>query len=303
MYGETQSQGFGLLRASIYGAPGGRQYQSRAVRGMLLDARSFIASTRHPLPNSISYAKYLPTINQFPHWYRPILQATTFLQVRSYNTRPATLLVLLSFVCVFFSVFPPLISPSNAPIPGAAGFGMGAPPGGGGGGGAAGAPILGMGGGGGAPILGIGGGERAPDSGIGGGGGGGAVGPSKVSSENVPGIGAAEGAVAGRGGGDVAAEAWVGVSALSMAESGLGGAMVPKSREANCFAEPPVGPSSLSLSSLSEPASDQSLDSSCLRRETAPVMDGVSGFAASCCASFAKGLVECSSFCAGGENG
>lgn len=79
--------------------------------------------------------------------------------------------------------------------------------------------------------------------------------------------------------------------------------MVPKSREASCLAEPPVGPSSLSLSSLSEPASDQSDDSSCLRRDTAPVMLGVSGLAASCCASLAKGFVECNSFCAGGEKG
>lgn len=129
-----------------------------------------------------------------------------------YNTRPALLLVLLSFVCAFRNAFPPLMSPSKAPIPGAAGFGVGAPPGGGGGG-AAGALMPGAGGGGGggaagALILGIGGGGGAPDSGIGGGGGGGggSKAESKVSSENVPGGGPAGGA-ADAGGGELTDDA------------------------------------------------------------------------------------------------
>ena len=78
---------------------------------------------------------------------------------------------------------------------------------------------------------------------------------------------------------------------------------MPNRRDASCLAEPPVGASSLSLSSLSDPASDQSSDSSCRRLEIPPVVVGVSGLAASCWASLAKGLVECSSFCAGGEKG
>lgn len=174
---------------------------------------------------------------------------------------------------------------------------------GGGGGGIPGALMPGIGGGGGgdpgAPIGGIGGGGGAPLVGIGGGGGG-ADGASNSFSPNEPGIGGGGG---GAEGGDTAVDrSWTGVCGLlSIAESGLGGAIVPKSRDASCLADPPVGASSSSLSCLSDPASDHS-SSSFLRRETDPVMVGVSGFAASCCASLANGLVDGRSR-AGGENG
>lgn len=131
------------------------------------------------------------------------------------------------------------MSPSKPPI-----FGLppGGPldiPGGGGGGagGALGIPAGGGGGGGGA-----GGAAGAPDVGIGGGGGGGAVGIS--SSSKVPGM-------EGGGGGDMAVAVLgvrdaglVGLSVdflSSIADRGRGGAIVPKSMEASCFALPPVG--------------------------------------------------------------
>lgn len=115
-------------------------------------------------------------------------------------------------------------------------------PGGGGGGAGGGVPgILGRGGGGGA--------AGAPEVGIGGGGGGGAAGGSP--SSKLPGMG-------GGGGGDMAtAILGVGSAGLvglsvdflsSIADKGLGGAIVPKSIEASCFALPPLG---LSLSSSS----------------------------------------------------
>ena len=127
------------------------------------------------LPGAIyTYKHHLRTsFNSF----QPLASYPTW---QPHNTRPAELLVLLSFVCALRNAFPPLISPNNAPIPGAAVFGAGAAPGGGAGGGAAGALILGIGGGGG-----------ALESGIGGGGGGGATGASNVASENVPGMGSA----------------------------------------------------------------------------------------------------------------
>lgn len=162
------------------------------------------------------------------------------------------------------------MSPSNAPNAGAAALGGAEPPGGGGGG-AIGAPEFGIGGGGGAAIPGIGGGGGALLLGIGGGGGG-AAGASNVLSVNDPGIGGAAGGATG----DVT-ESCTGVCGLlSMADNGRGGAIVPNSREASCFADPPVGASSLSLSSLSDPASDQS-SSSFLRLEIGPA-----GLAASC---------------------
>lgn len=87
---------------------------------------------------------------------------------------------------------------------------------------------------------------------------------------------------------------------LSMAESGLGGAIVPKRIDARCFAEPPTGagPSSSLDSSFSDSASQSS--SSCRRRDL--------GFSVSCCWAMRwKGLVEDNSFGAlgaagGGEN-
>ena len=66
-------------------------------------------------------------------------------------------------------------------------------------------------------MLGIGGGGGAPVFGIGGGGGG-------LAMRSLPGAG------------EFGPEAVVG---LSMAESGRGGAIVPKRIEASCFAEPP----------------------------------------------------------------
>lgn len=214
-----------------------------------------------------------------------------------YSTRPAVLLVLLSFVCVFFSATPPRIPPSRAPMPPAAGLEVGAAPGGGGGG-ALGAPDPGIGGGGGASVPGIGGGgggaDGAPKLGIGGGGGGALGAPEALSSveSKPPGIGA-----------DRVFGSCTGVCGLlSIADRGLGGAIVPKSRDASCLAEPPVGPSSSSLSSLSDPAADHS-SSSLRRRETGPVIAGVKGLAGSCCANLAKGLVEDNSFGAAGIGG
>lgn len=129
------------------------------------------------------------------------------------------------------------MSPSKPPI-------FGFPPGGsrevpgGGGGGAGGA--LGIPGGGGGGAGGAGG---APDVGIGGGGGGrGAVGSS--SSSKVPGMevgGGGDMAVAVLG---VRGAGLVGLSVdflSSIADRGRGGAIVPKSMEASCFALPPVG--------------------------------------------------------------
>lgn len=182
---------------------------------------------------------------------------------------------------------------------------LGAGPGGGGGGGIPGAPVPGIGGGGGgnpgAAPDGIGGGGGAPNVGIGGGGGGGPEGSSKAFSLNAPGMGGGGGGGA-EGAADTGARSCTGVCGLlSIADNGRGGAMVPKSRDANCLAEPPVGASSSSLSCLSDPASDQS-SSSFRRRDTGPVTVGVIGFAASCCASLANGLVDGRSR-AGGENG
>lgn len=171
-------------------------------------------------------------------------------------------------------------------------------PGIGGGGGAA---LVGIGGGGGASPVGIGGGGGAPKLGIGGGGGGGALGPSSL----------LEGG--GMGGAGSGAEGVVGLPRAgdldlsSIADNGLGGAMVPNSIEASCFALPPVGLSS-SLSSLSEELSsvesttDHSSSSGRWRDGREPVGVEVSGdgwyFVAaslSCCAASRwKGFVDTS---------
>ena len=223
------------------------------------------------------------------------------------RTLPATLAWLLSFVCTFFKPVPFLISPSKppmfgtppgapagAPPPGGAGGGAGgAPgiPGGGGGGGAGGAPKPGIGGGGGALELGIGGGGEALELGIGGGGGGAAAGDPSLSK--LPGI---EGS---GGGGDKAAPVLgvggaglVGVSGFlsSIADRGLGGAIVPNKIDASCLALPPVG---LSVSSSSsdevESTTDHSSSSGRTRDGLFPVgVDARGGgrgcdFAASCC--------------------
>ena len=114
----------------------------------------------------------------------------------------------------------------------------------GGGGVGAGGGVPGIPGGGGGGVA-----AGAPDVGIGGGGGGGAAGGSP--SSKLPAMG-------GGGGGDMAvAILGVGSAGLvglsvdflsSIADKGLGGAIVPKSIEASCFALPPLG---LSLSSSS----------------------------------------------------
>lgn len=152
--------------------------------------------------------------------------------------------MLLSFVCTFFKPVPFLMSPSSPPILGvevpfiAA---VGIP--GGGGGGAGGA--LGKPGGGG------GGAGGAPADGMGGGGGGGAEGGS--SSSKLPGMeddGGEEKAAFGVGGAGLVG-LLVGFLS-SMADNGLGGAIVPKSIDASCFALPPVGLSTSSSSSEDE---------------------------------------------------
>lgn len=82
----------------------------------------------------------------------------------------------------------------------------------------------------------------------------------------------------------------------SCADCGLAdpaGAMVPNRMLARCFALPPTGASSssLSLSSLSLSALDHS-SLSCRRRDCGPVKVGMMGRAASCWAIRWNGLVE-----------
>ena len=163
------------------------------------------------------------------------------------------------------------ISPSKPPI---LGFPPGGPLGipGGGGGGAGGA--LGIPGGGGG-----GGADGAPDIGIDGGGGGALSGSSSL---KPPGMGCGGGgdmavAVFGVGGAGV-----VGLSIdflSSMADKGLGGAIVPKSMEASCFALPPVGLSVCSSSSEDdvESTTDHSSSSGRTRDGRLPVGVDVRG--------------------------
>lgn len=141
----------------------------------------------------------------------------------------------------------------------------------GGGGGAGGAPP-GMPGGGGGGGGGAGG---APNDGIGGGGGGAPAGGPSILSK-LPGIG-------GGGGGDMSAlvlgVGGAGLDGLSIdflssiADKGLGGAMMPKSMEASCFALPPVGLSASSSSSEDdvESTTDHSSSSGRIREGRLPV--------------------------------
>ena len=156
-----------------------------------------------------------------------------------------------------------------------------------GGGGAGGAPDIpgggGAGGGGGASETGIGGG--------GGGGGGGAAGSGRSSSK-LPGMGDA----GGEGNGALRAEGGglIGLSFgffSSIADMGLGGAIVPNRIEASCFALPPVDfsvSSSLSEDDV-ESTTDQSSSSGRTRDGRLPVGGDVRGrgrdadFADSCC--------------------
>lgn len=91
---------------------------------------------------------------------------------------------------------------------------------------------------------------------------------------------------------------------LSLAESGRGGAMVPKSMEANWRALPAPGPSSSSEeSSLSEPTTDHSSSSGRTREGLAPVGWGCigSGDLADCiCGRRWNGFVD-TSVCAAGD--
>lgn len=159
--------------------------------------------------------------------------------------------------------------------------------GGGGGGGAGGAAVVGIGGGGGAPKLGIGG------------GGGGALGAPSRSDGG--GIGGAEGGADGVDGLPNAGD----LELSSIADNGLGGAMVPNSMEANCLALPPVGLSSLSSSeelSPVESTTDHSSSSGRWREGREPVGVAVSGVGGglaaasfSCCAASRwKGFVDTS---------
>ncbi len=121
------------------------------------------------------------------------------------------------------------------------------------------------------PGGGGGGAGGAPDDGIGGGGGGGAAGGPSLSK--APGIG-------GGGGGDIAGAGLEGLSRdflSSMADKGRGGAMVPKSMEASCFALPPVGTASSSSSSSEESTTDHSSSSGRAREGRFPVGVEVSG--------------------------
>lgn len=167
------------------------------------------------------------------------------------------------------------MSPSKPPIFGFPPLGALDIPGGGGGG-AGGAPDVSgtdRGGGG-------GGAGGALPVGIGGGGGGGAAGASPLSK--LPGMG-------GGGGGDISVAAiGVGGAGLlglpieflsSIADKGLGGAIVPKSIEASCFALPPVGllASSSSSDDEVESTTDHSSSSGRTRDGRPPVGVEVSG--------------------------
>jgi len=162
------------------------------------------------------------------------------------------------------------MSPSSPPIPGAGalvGAALGIPDGGGGGGA------------GGAPDEGIGGGGGAPKVGMGGGGGGAANGGP--SSSKLPGIGGGGGDKAG----PVLGVGGAGLVGLptdffsSIADSGLGGAIVPNKMDASCFALPPLGLSALSSSSEDEVESttDHSSSSGRTREGRFPVGVDVSG--------------------------
>lgn len=170
------------------------------------------------------------------------------------------------------------MSPSNPPIPGAAGrAGVALDIPGGGGGAAGGAPPIPGGGGG-------GGAGGAPIDGIGGGGGGAAAGGSP--SSKAPGIG-------GGGGGDIGPVLGVKRAGLvglstdffsSIADSGLGGAIVPNRMDASCLALPPVGlsvSSSLSEDEV-ESTTDHSSSSGRMREGRFPVGVDVRGEGSGC---------------------
>ena len=172
------------------------------------------------------------------------------------------------------------MSPSNPLLSAPAADGTGRP--GGGGGGGTGIPVAGggekesspdpgIGGGGGAPEEGMGGGGGAAIEGIGGGGGGSVVGGWPMLSSKLPCI---DGMLEGDMGVSMATAGVIGLSTVffsSIAERGRGGAIVPNSIDASCFALPPVtlsGPSSSSEEDV-ESTTDHS-SSSCLRRDASP---------------------------------
>lgn len=187
------------------------------------------------------------------------------------NTLPAVLAWLRSFVSTFFSPLPLCISP-NKPL--LSGVPAGGPLENGGGGGGAGGALLSKalgigGGGGGALLVGIGGGGGASFTGIGGGGGG-TPGASPMLAEDIGGSIREGPAVDGVEGLPKAGD--LGLS--SMADSGLGGAIVPKRMEASCLALPPVGPASASVSeelSSAESTTDHSSSSGLWRDGREPV--------------------------------
>jgi hypothetical protein len=115
----------------------------------------------------------------------------------------------------------------------------------------------GIGGGGGAPPLGIGGGGGAFPVGKGGGGGAFELGIGGGGGALDPGIGGAGGGLDGPWE-DWIRGLWV-EEGLSIEDNGRGGAIVPKRREASCFAPPPGRASS---SSDDSSASDSALDQS-----------------------------------------
>ena len=120
-------------------------------------------------------------------------------------------------------------------------------------------------------MPGIGGGGGGPPLGGGGGGAGGAL-----PAPNAPGIGGAGGGdmalFIDEGGGDMVdggGELSPRVSSLALI--GLGGAMVPKSMLASCFALPLVGLASSSSSSEEPESTTDQSSSSGRRREVGPV--------------------------------
>ncbi len=116
--------------------------------------------------------------------------------------------------------------------------------------------------------IGGGGGGGAPKFGIGGGGGGEEPGSLSLLDE---------GGMTGAGGGAEGVDGLPRAGDLdlsSIADNGLGGAIVPKSMEASCFALPPVGCPSSSFSdelSSAESTTDHSSSSGRWREGREPV--------------------------------
>lgn len=130
---------------------------------------------------------------------------------------------------------------------------------------------------------GIGGGGGAPPEGIGGGGGALPVGKGGGGGALPVGRGGGGGALENGAGGGLPALLTglevVGVPLLSMEERGRGGAIVPKSREASCFAPPPgrLSSSSSDVSASVSAPEPQSSESARARAARVAAVAGSTG--------------------------